>query len=246
MITSREEYLSHLAQIELAHNALYFFPIPEVEKIYKINLDTRQVEAPALLSVTEDNQAEIIFFEMDRYYDKKDLSQTTCIINYQTADGGNYVYHVPCMDITTKREENKILLPWVIESNVTGVAGTVKFAFKFYEINPGTLEYLYQLNTLVATTKIGQGMQFKYVAASQRAAADYQAGIWDTAFRGYFIKKYNSAGHFRYEHASPIYNDKIDYFMREEEFAISDSSRLDEIWSKLSELSRGGVKWVEI
>jgi hypothetical protein len=62
------------------------------------------------------------------------------------------------MDIVTKRVENKIIIPWVIESAVTWVAGPVKFSFKFFELNPGTLEYTYQLNTLTSVTKVGSAV----------------------------------------------------------------------------------------
>jgi hypothetical protein len=44
-----------LAQIQQAITGENYFPIPEVEKIYKIDLNTRQVEAPATLSITDDN-----------------------------------------------------------------------------------------------------------------------------------------------------------------------------------------------
>jgi hypothetical protein len=34
--------------------------------------------------------------------------------------------------------------------------------------------------------------------------------------------------------------------MREDEYQINSATKLDEIWTKLQTLSRGGVKWVEI
>ena len=246
MITSREEYLKHLAQIERARDALYFIPIPEAEKIYKIDLNTRRVEAPALLSVTEDHEAEIVFFEMDRFYDKKDMTHTTCVISYITPDGVSHVYAVPCMDIVTKRVENKVIIPWVIESAVTWVAGPVKFSFKFFELNPGTLEYTYQLNTLTSVTKVGSAVQLRYVKASDRAAQDYKDGKWSKVYGSYFVKVYGSTGHSRYERASVVYNPGNEYYMREDEYQINSATKLDEIWTKLQTLSRGGVKWVEI
>lgn len=246
MITSHNEYLSKLGQIQRAITEEYYYPIPEAEKIYKIDLDTRQVEAPATLSVTEDNEAEILFFEVDRYFDKKDLAQTTCIINYVNASGEHFVYPIPCMDIITKAEENKILLPWVISSDVTWSAGTVKFAFKFYEINTGTLEFTYMLNTAVAQTRVLQGMQFNYVEATERAAADYVAGNWPTKHINYFIKVTNTAGHYRYQHASANYDNKQIYYLREEEFRISDGTKLEAIYAKLDEIKKNALKWVEI
>ena len=69
MVTSKEEYLSSIAKIQQATTQSLYRPIPADEKIYKINLDTRIVEAPSFLSVTNDDEAEIIFFEVDRFYD---------------------------------------------------------------------------------------------------------------------------------------------------------------------------------
>ena len=37
MITSRSEYLSKLAEIQVAKDLDYYQPIPETEKIYQVN-----------------------------------------------------------------------------------------------------------------------------------------------------------------------------------------------------------------
>jgi hypothetical protein len=54
---------------------------------------------------------------------------TTCVITYTNAANESFVYPVPCMDAITKRNDNKIIIPWVIGSDVTWKAGTVNFAF---------------------------------------------------------------------------------------------------------------------
>ena len=71
MITPKEEYLSKLGQIQLANQNGTYFQIPEIEQVYKIDLNTRRCEAPSHLSVTDDHQAEILFFEVDRNDDDK-------------------------------------------------------------------------------------------------------------------------------------------------------------------------------
>ena len=222
MITPREEYLS--------------------------KLNTRRCEAPSHLSVTDDHQAEILFFEVDRYFDKQDLASLTCVISYVNASGEYYVYAVPCMDTITKRDENKIIIPWVIDSDVTWGAGTVRFAFKFYEINPATLEYTYALSTTATTTKVLEGLRVRYKDATEQAAADNAAGKWavEQRYLNYYIKITNSSGDFRYAHASEIFDRNQTYYRREDAFRISDTDKLDAIYSKLSELVRTGVKWVEV
>lgn len=248
MITPKEEYLSKLGQIQQANQNGTYFPIPEVEKIYKIDLNTRRCEAPSHLSVTDDHQAEIIFFEVDRYFDKQDLAALTCVISYVNASGEYYIYPVPCKDTITKRDEGKMIIPWVIDSDVTWGAGAVRFAFKFYEINPETLEYSYALSTVPAITKVLEGLRARYIDATEQATADNVAGKWATEERylNYFIKQTNNSGAFRYVHANEIFNSAQTYYRREDAFRITDTDKLDAIYAKLNELSRTGVKWVEI
>lgn len=248
MVTPREEYLSKLGQIQLANQNGTYFPIPEAEKIYKIDLNTRRCEAPSHLSVTDDHMAEILFFEVDRYFDKQDLAAMTCVISYINASGEYYIYPVPCKDTTTYRDEGKMLIPWVIDNDVTWGAGTVKFAFKFYEINPETLEYSYALSTMPTTTKVLEGMRVHYVEATEQAAADNTAGKWATEQRylNYYTKVVNSRGDYRYAHATDVFDSSAVYYRREDAFRISDTDKLDAIYAKLDELSRTGVKWVEV
>lgn len=248
MITPREEYLSKLGQIQLANQNGTYFPIPEAEKIYKIDLNTRRCEAPSHLSVTDDHQAEILFFEVDRYFDKQDLAALTCVISYINASGEYYVYPVPCKDTITKREENKMLLPWIIDNDVTWGAGAVHFAFKFYEINPQTLEYEYALSTVPATTKVLEGLRARYVDATEQARQDNADGKWAAKehYLNYYVKRVNSHGDYRYAHASEFFDPEEIYYKREDAFRISDTDKLDAIYAKLNELTRTTTKWVEV
>ena len=248
MITTREEYLKNLVKIQLMENGDIFFPIPETEKIYKINLNTRTIEAPAYLSVTDDHEAEIIFFEVDRYFDLKDLATTTCIISYINAAGENFIYSIPYIDTTSK--ENKILMPWIITSDVSWKAGSVKFAFKFYEIDSKTLDFTYVLNTQPATTKVLQGLELKYIDATAHAATDYAAGKWTEVYNTYYIRQTNLTGQYKYVPASETYDTAITYYKREEELrAISHGTSLEDIIDRLAKLENssagvGSVKWI--
>lgn len=242
MITSKEEYLSKLADIQLMRDGNYFRPIPESEKIYKIDLNSRTIEAPRMLSVVNDHEAEIIYFEVDRFFDFQDLYQTTCLIVYNNAAGEHYIYNVPCMDAVTKRNENKILIPWFINQNATYKKGTIKFAFKFYIIDPLSLEFKYVLNTQPATTQVVEGLEPSYTEANATAAADYTAGKWPEVYQNYFVK--NSKN--RFEHASQNYQTTETYYLLTEESRISDGTRLEVIFQEAQKLSREGVKWVEL
>ena len=156
MITSREEYLANLVQINNTNKPTIAILIPGNEPIYNINLNTRKVEVPNFLSVKMDHYAEIIYFQVDRYYDSMDLVNTTCLIQYQNTTVKNaegHFYLVPFYDITTLADKQKILLPWIISNSAAAEAGNLSFSFRFFQLNENN-EYIYSLNTETATSKI--------------------------------------------------------------------------------------------
>ena len=94
-----------------------------------------------------------------------DLASTTCLIQYinegvkketGVEDQGHF-YLVPFYDITTLKDQNKILLPWMVGESVTAAAGNVKFSFRFFQLNAEN-KYIYNLNTKEATSKILNNM----------------------------------------------------------------------------------------
>jgi hypothetical protein len=101
MITSAEEYLSKQYLVNSANIPTIALLLPSTEKIYNINLSTREVEVPEYLSVLKDHYAETIYFKCDRFFDNMDLTDTVCVIQYQnknSPDNGHY-YAVPFYDI---------------------------------------------------------------------------------------------------------------------------------------------------
>ena len=129
--------------------------------LYKINLETREVEIPKILGVQNEHQAEIIYFELDRYYDTQDLSQTHCAIQYVVTDENGvqhgYIHPVPYCDIDTRSSENKMLIPWDISFFTTQYSGTVKFFIHFYlfkEDEEHNKYFTYSLRTLPKSAKI--------------------------------------------------------------------------------------------
>ena len=78
MITTLQDYLSKLHLINRAGDAKIAVLLPSDEKIYKVDLNTREIEAPEFLSIEKDHYAETIYFEMDRYYDHIDFRPVSC------------------------------------------------------------------------------------------------------------------------------------------------------------------------
>ena len=165
MWTTPEDYNKFLFQIQDSNKPKQAILIPQSEKIYDINLNTREIIAPEFLSVEKDHYAETIYFKVNRYFDNMDLTNTVCLIQYinhnaKTPEGEKdlgHVFVVPYYDAITYKNEDKILLPWCIEGAATVAAGPISFSFRFYKMDKD-LKFIYNLNTLPADSKILYGM----------------------------------------------------------------------------------------
>lgn len=167
MITTAEDYYGLLYKVQDKNAPSIAVLLPTDEKIYEVDLDTRQIEAPEYVSVSSDHLAEVIYFKCPRFYDGVDLAETTCVIEYVNAEGKAYFYPVPFFDVSTYstynpetlEEEPHILFPWAIDSSVCAAAGKVHFAIRFYQLGgkDGTkLEY--NISTLPAETSVLEGL----------------------------------------------------------------------------------------
>ena len=160
MITFSEEYLRRLADIQNEYNLKELVMLPEDEPRFIIDLDTRKIILPdefKFLAVENDHNAETIYFEIDRYYDKQDLSQKTCIVQYKNTSDTKAIegfYPVTKLDIDTV--PGKILFGWTIENKVTVLPGSVDFSIRFYSIDDsGRLPvFTYNINTLTGSLPV--------------------------------------------------------------------------------------------
>lgn len=160
MITTSEEYFEYLYNIQ-KNNPPKIALLPSNEKIYNINLNTREIETPEFLSVRTDHQAETVYFSVDRYYEYMDLSQTICIISYINANNIARMYPVPFYDIETLSAQRKMLLPWNIQGTATEKAGNIQYAIKFYKLDEENKKFIYSLNSIPTSSKILYGLNIK-------------------------------------------------------------------------------------
>ena len=101
MITTAEEFLNHLWQINDGNTPTRAILLPTDEIIYTIDLESRNIEAPTVLSIEKDHAAETLYFLVDRMFGDTDLSTTTCIVQYINAVGEEGFQIVPFYDIHT-------------------------------------------------------------------------------------------------------------------------------------------------
>lgn len=126
--------------------------------VWKVNLDTRKITGPNTLMCQDDHNAELILFEVDRYFGTLDLADTCCVVQFKTKTptGEDFlgIYPVRFYDVLTCEIEGKILIPWSISRAVTQTANTVEFNLRFYLVDyddeaTGTNPRLeFNLNTL--------------------------------------------------------------------------------------------------
>ena len=156
MVTNSQEYANKLWQLQANNPTTKAILLPGDETIYEVDLNTRTIAVPKFLSVAKDHQAETIYFQFDRFYDRIDLTTKCCIIQYTNAAGHSYIYPVPYYDIETLNGQNKVIIPWCIQGPATEQAGIVKFAISFYSVDINH-KINYCLNTLVASGEILSG-----------------------------------------------------------------------------------------
>lgn len=135
--------------------------LPNGDISYSINLQTRKINSPEFLSVKKDHLSNVIYFNVDRFFDYMDLSTLPCVITYQTPDNQTHFYPVPYYDIYTLAKEGKMIFPWNINNIVTKNEGDIIYSIRFFKISGDVLdtaELVYNLSTSPTTSKILYGL----------------------------------------------------------------------------------------
>lgn len=116
------------------------------------------------LSVQGDESAEIVFFEMDRYYDNTDLMGTEeepmeIFIQWETSKSKNV--SPALVDQNGKpflADNGKIYFGWVITSEITENKGNVSFSVRFVKRNQDAI--IFNLNTQPAMVQIKESINY--------------------------------------------------------------------------------------
>ena len=198
MKTCPEEYFANLWLIQSKNAPQRALLLPSSERIYNIDLNTRTIEAPSVLSVQKDHYAETIYFMIDRYYDNIDLSQTIGVVQYITPSGLKRIYPIPFYDTETYKdfitfeegeEQNKIIFPWCIDGAATKDAGIVEYSIRFYQLDNYNYNLVFNLSTLPATGEVLHGME----VLAENEHYDFQQEIIDELIKRIEdAKNYNS------------------------------------------------------
>ena len=74
------------------------------------------------------------------------------------------IYVVPYFDIISEQgnkdtgTSDKLIFPWCIDGRASSVSGPIEYAVRFYKINSNGTKFIYNLNTVPATSQIKYGL----------------------------------------------------------------------------------------
>lgn len=172
-ITSLDDYYAYLPYLmkfplletedEDVHN--FFAKIPLDEEYFKIDANTRNITVPSSflrngVGVQGDEIAEVVYFSIDRYFDSVDLASVdNIVIQWRTRNGTGISQHFgKSIEVIDGKE--KIVFGWPISSALTGVAGTIQFAVRFYTVDTVNQIIKYSLATLPAEIVINPTLDY--------------------------------------------------------------------------------------
>lgn len=170
-ITTLEQYFSvlkNLIKIEGGHSSdnsyavthskgRRFTMLPLDEDVFEVNANTKEIKVPDNfrkngIAVEGDELAEVVYFEIDRFYDATDLDSVQCYIQWENANGDKGVSLPWVIDIESK--PNKMIIGWALSSALTKVPGNIKFSLRFYQMAENQL--VFSFSTLTASAQVKQ------------------------------------------------------------------------------------------
>ena len=155
-IKNLETYFANMGTLAATGEAIYRL-LPLDETPFIINANTRTIVIPQEFSkcgaVKGDNFCEVATFVIDRYFDFKDLADTTIVVQWINADKEQGITRIAPQFIDLESEPHKIRFGWPLLNNITKTPGIVQFAIRFIvEDEAGTLHYV--LNTIPAALTV--------------------------------------------------------------------------------------------
>lgn len=177
-ITTLEQYFSYLPKLlKLENNKAArsdyegihskgrrYTMLPLTEPAFVIDANKRTIDVPAPfksgVSVKGDQLAEVLYFEIDRFFDAMDLDTADIYIQWTKANGESGVSAPWVVDIESIPD--KMIIGWALSSTITEIAGQLKFAVRFFKwADPDTKTKLaYSWSTETQTVSIKNSLDF--------------------------------------------------------------------------------------
>jgi hypothetical protein len=119
-----------------------------------IRIEDRKILMPKdyKVVVSNDNVSQMITFDINRYFNNVDLSKRSCAVKYINANGDSG----KAIAMNVYKTEKKLFFGWLLDVNVTGYPGTVKFACEFTGYDD--FGQFYAAQTITSEFKIEEGL----------------------------------------------------------------------------------------
>ena len=165
--TSLAEYYGHMADLFATAEYKYVL-LPLDEEAFYIDLNSRTINVPQSFSkcasVQNDQLAETIIFEVDRYFDFMDLSMTDIHVQWTIPENkkDNVALYegATLVEMIDLSEAGKIRFAWPLNDSITKAAGPVNFSVRFSLVDSATPDKIYySLNTTSATINVKPALQ---------------------------------------------------------------------------------------
>ena len=170
-ITTLEEYFNWLPDLkrDVEGKPTKYTILPLDEPHFVINANTRAINIPADfkkngIAVQGDDLAEVVYFEIDRYFDAMDLNNCEIYIQWETPRTADSTIIKSISDVYIRDIESqpgKLIFGWAISDAITVASGNLKFSVKFLQWDTnaeGKKTIAYSLNTLTAQVAIQQSI----------------------------------------------------------------------------------------
>lgn len=157
--------------LDATDEAKSFLRLPLDEEVLAINADTRTITVPSSFSrygvgVQGDELAEVLYFTIDRYFDRVDLARNDIQIRIQweAKDSNKNIIRGITRNFGKEiiyQEANKPLMVfgWPISHELTQTDGTIKFAVRFYTLDENS-KFTYSFTTLPAEIKVNASLDY--------------------------------------------------------------------------------------
>lgn len=170
-ITTLEEYYSWIKDLGELDRRYTVLPLDEPH--FEIDANTRAIKIPAEfkkngIAVQGDDLAEVVYFEIDRYFDYVDLSTTQIYIQWERPKD-NFKSVSPAYVVDIESKPGKLIFGWAISELLTQNPGVLKFSVRFFEFvdgEDGKKKINYNFSTLTATIAIQPGINFNLTDGS--------------------------------------------------------------------------------
>lgn len=160
---SIDEYFAHLSDLYAIDPVYIMLPLDETP--FAIDADKRTISNPKITVLQNDQNAEVVLFTIDRYFDYKDLDTVEyTYVQWTLPDGTEGASKITMKDLSIP---GKLRLGWPLDNEITSQKGTVKFSVRFFDtdtiVDEKTKEsktvVVYSFNTLTSTLNISESLQ---------------------------------------------------------------------------------------